>query len=89
MSSPAHRIQDGCLKVTIWRNTSTNGQTYYTVNPLRSYKAGDDTWKETDSFNQDDMLPMAKLLREAYAWIKMQKRSDTKAAKERDNVTAK
>ena len=89
MSQPAHKLRDGCLQVVIWRNTSTNGQTYYTANPVRSYKQGDDTWKETDSLNADDLLAMAELLREAYAWIKIQKRADAKAAKERDTVTAK
>ena len=89
MSAPAHKIQDGCLKVTIWRNTSTEGKTYYSVNPQRSYRNGDDTWRETDSLGSDDLLAMAELLREAYAWIKMQKRADAKGVRERDNVTAK
>lgn len=89
MSQPAHRIQDGCLKVTIWRNTSTEGKTYYSVEPQRSYKAGDDTWKETPSLNADDILPIAELLREAYVWIKNQKRADAAGRKQADNVTAK
>ena len=88
-NTPAHKLRDGCLAVVIWRNTSTNGQTYYTFNAQRSYKAGDDTWKETDSLGDSDLLGMAELLREAYAWARMQKRADAKAAKERDNVTAK
>jgi hypothetical protein len=82
MTSPAHKIRDGVLQVTIWRNTSTEGKTYYTVNPSRSYKAGDDTWKESDSLNADDLLAMAELLREAYVWIKNQKRADAKGRKE-------
>ena len=89
MSQPAHKIRDGVLQVTIWRNTSHGGQTYYTINPTRSYKQGDETWKESDSLNADDLLAMAELLREAYAWIKMQKRADAKGVRERDNVTAK
>jgi len=89
MSTPAIKFRDGCLQVVVWRNTSTSGQTYYTVNPVRSYKSGDDTWKETDSMNADDILPMAELLREAYAWIKMQKRADAKGRKESEQVTAK
>ena len=89
MSTPAHKLRDGCLSVVIWRNTSTSGQTYYTANPQRSYKSGDDTWKESDSLNADDLLAMAELLREAYAWIKMQKRADAAGRKQADQVTAK
>ena len=85
MSSPAHKIRDGVLQVTIWRNQGERGN-YYTVNPTRSYKQGDETWKETDSLNADDMLPMAELFREAYAWIKIQRRADTKARKESELV---
>ena len=56
-NGPAHKVQDGVLKVTIWRNTSTEGKTYYTFNPTRSLQgSGDDTWKESDSLNQDDLL---------------------------------
>lgn len=82
MSTPAIKFRDGTLQVTIWRNTSTSGQTYYSVNPTRSYRQGDDTWRETDQLNADDLLPMAELLREAYAWIKTQKRADAKGRRE-------
>jgi hypothetical protein len=88
MSQPAHKLRDGCLQVVIWRNQSTNG-TYYTANPVRSYRQGDETWKETDSLNSDNLLAMAELLREAYVWIKNQKRADAKGRKEADNVTAR
>lgn len=81
MSSPAIKFRDGSLQVTIWRNTGEKGS-YYTVNPTRSYKQGDETWRETDSLNADDCLAMAELLREAYAWIKLQKRADAKARKD-------
>jgi hypothetical protein len=87
MSSPAHKIRDGALQVVIWRNMSTSGQTYYTVNPIRSYKQGEETWKETDSLNADDLLAMAELLREAYAWIKAQRKADAKGLRESQQVT--
>lgn len=89
MSTPAHKLRDGTLQVVIWRNTSTSGQTYYSLTPQRSFKSSDDTWRETDSLNADDALPMAELIREAYAWIRMQKRADAKGRKESDQVTAK
>jgi hypothetical protein len=88
-NSPAHKLRDGCLQVCIWRNTSTSGQAYYTATPTRSCRNGDDTWKETDSLTADDLLAMAELLRESYAWIKLQKRADAKGRREADSVTAK
>ena len=47
-NSPAIKFRDGCLQVVVWRNTGDRGH-YYTATPQRSYKAGDDAWKETDS----------------------------------------
>lgn len=89
MSQPAMKLRDGCLQVCIWRNTSTSGNTYYSLTPQRSFRASDDSWRETDSLNAEDALPMAELLKEAYAWIRMQKRADAKGRKEADQVTAK
>lgn len=86
-NAPVIRFQDGCLKVAVWRNTSTEGNIYYSAKPMRSYRQGDDTWKETDSLNADDLLAMAELLREAYAWIRMQKRADAKGRKESAQAT--
>jgi hypothetical protein len=87
MSSPAIKFRDGCLQVVVWRNTSTEGKSYYTANPTRSYRQGDETWKETDSLGQDDLLAMAELLREAYVWIKTQKRADAKGLRESQQTT--
>ena len=81
MSTPATKFRDGTLQVTVWRNTGDKGS-YYSVTPTRSYKKGDDAWAQTDSLTADDLLAMAELLRESYAWIKAQKRADAKARKE-------
>ncbi len=77
---PAHKIRRGVLQVTIWRNHGEKS-TWYSVVPSRGYKAGDDAWKETDSLNGDDLLPMAKLLEQADAWIVQQQQADAKARK--------
>jgi hypothetical protein len=51
MASPAHKIRVGNLQVVIWRNTNSDkGTTWYSFDPVRSYKNGDETWKETTSF---------------------------------------
>ena len=80
MSSPAHKIRFGVLQVTIWRNSSDKG-TWYSVQPSRSYKQGDEIWKETDSLGSDDLLPMAELHRQAFVWIARQQQADSKARK--------
>jgi hypothetical protein len=83
MSSPAHTLHDGSLKVTIWRNSNRDkGTTWYSVNISRGYRQ-EETWKDTDSLGQDDILPTMELLREAYAWIKSQRRSESRARREK------
>ena len=81
MSKPAFKIRCGVLQVTIWRNTGEKGN-WYSVIPTRSYKQGDDMWKETDSLGSEDLLAMAKLLDLADTWIMHQKQADAKARKE-------
>jgi hypothetical protein len=71
----------GVLQVTIWRNHSEKGN-WYSVTPARSYKQGDDLWKETDSLGADDLLTMAKLLDLAHTWIMHQQHADAKARRE-------
>ena len=87
MSQPAHKIRFGVLQVTIWRNTSDKG-TWYSAVPTRSYKQGEETWKETDSLGSDDLLAMAELLRQAFSWIAKQMQADAKARKARADANS-
>jgi hypothetical protein len=80
MSTPAHKIRNGVLQVTIWRNTSDRG-IWYSAEPSRSYKKGDDAWKRSETLNADDLLPMAKLLDEAHSWIVQQMANDARLRK--------
>jgi hypothetical protein len=86
-NQPAHKIAFGPLRATIWRNVSLEkGNTWYSVNPSRGYKKGDDSWGETDSLGSDDLLIMAELLRQAFAWIAKQQQADAKARKAREEA---
>jgi hypothetical protein len=87
MSQPAHKIRSGALQVTIWRNSGDKGN-FYSVVPTRSYKQGEDSWKETDSLNFDDLLTMRKLLDLAHTWIMHQQQADAKARKESAQAAA-
>jgi hypothetical protein len=88
MSKPAHKIRSGVLQVTIWRNSSGEKGPWYSVNASRSYKADDDSWRETDSLGFDDLLPMAKLFDLAHTWILHQQQADSKARKARVEATS-
>ena len=85
-TKPAHKIRFGNLQITIWRNANEKG-VWYSAVPARSYKEGDETWKETDSLGQDDLLSMAELHRQAFVWIAKQKQADSKARKAREEAT--
>jgi hypothetical protein len=80
MSTPAHKLRNGVLQVTIWRNHGEKGN-WYSVNLSRSYKV-DEGWRETDALGQDDLLSAAKLLDMAHTWIMHQQQADAKARKE-------
>jgi hypothetical protein len=86
MSQPAHKIRNGVLQVTIWRNHSDKG-TWYSVVPSRSYKQGDD-WKVSDNLYADDLLATAKLLDLAHSWIVQQQQADAKSRKEASQAAA-
>jgi hypothetical protein len=85
-NKPVHEIPDGALKVTIWQNEGEYGPRY-SVTSRRRYKDGEE-WKDTQSYGEDDLLPLAELYRDAYAWIRMQKRADAKARREKEAEAA-
>jgi hypothetical protein len=64
---PAEKFRDGAIEVAVWRNESDNGP-WFNVTHRRSYKQGDE-WKDSDSYGQDDLLSLAKLLDLAHTWI--------------------
>ena len=69
-------------KLLIWRINVTEKGTFYSVTPSRSYKKGDDQWKQTETLGSDDLLSMAKLFDNAHSWILHQMRADAKARKD-------
>lgn len=72
-NQPAHTIRSGAIKVTIWRNEGEKGP-WYSATPSRSYKQGD-SWKDSDSFGEDDLLTVSKLLDMAHSWIMDQQKA--------------
>lgn len=63
---PVHKLNDGAIEVAVWQNEGNNGP-FYSVTHRRSYKQKDE-WKESDSYGQDDLLVLCKLLDLAHTW---------------------
>ena len=64
---PAQTIRLGRVKATIWTNQTEKGPRS-NVQIVRLYRDGDN-WKETQSFNRDDLLLVAKVSDLAHSWI--------------------
>lgn len=55
---PAQTFRKGTVKAAVWENKGKDG-IFYSVTFSRSYKAGDDGWRNTSSFNESDLEPLA------------------------------
>jgi hypothetical protein len=77
---PVQTIRYGSVRAAIWRNVVDNGNAsrpMYSVTFSRSYKDGENNWKNGTSFGLDDLLILAKVADEAHSWIARQKPMDT------------
>lgn len=64
---PVHEIRLGSVKATVWKNETERGS-HYNTTVSRIYRDGD-TWKTSDSFGRDDLLPLAKAIDQAHSWV--------------------
>lgn len=77
---PIQTIRYGAVRAAIWRNVVDSGNAsrpMYNVTFTRSYKDGDNNWKDSASFGADDLLLLAKAADEAHTWIAQQKSVDS------------
>ncbi|MBL9168975.1 MAG: hypothetical protein JNN07_14640 [Verrucomicrobiales bacterium] len=64
---PVHEVRLGGVKATVWKNESERGS-HYNTTVSRIYRDGE-TWKTSESFGRDDLLPLAKAIDQAHSWI--------------------
>lgn len=79
---PAQTIRYGAVRAAIWRNIVDHvnaSRTIYSVTFSRSYKDGQNNWKETGSFGFDDLLLLAKAADESHSWIARQRSADAES----------
>ena len=78
---PVHTIRYGTIRAAIWRNVVDLGaasREMYSVTFSRSYRDGNNQWRDSASFGIDDLLVLAKTADEAHSWIARQKLTDAK-----------
>jgi hypothetical protein len=66
-NKPAHTVRIGAIRAAVWENHSGEN-IWYSVSLSRLYKDGDQ-WKNSESFNRDDLLAVAKVADQAHTWI--------------------
>lgn len=64
---PAHEIRLGNIRATIWPNQKDQ-KTWHAVTIARRYRQGTE-WKETTSFNHNDLPLVAQVAQMACSWI--------------------
>ena len=66
--TPAATFRHGTVKAAVWENTGKDG-VFYSVTFSRSYKAGEDSWRNTSSFNGGDLEALADVAFQARLYI--------------------
>ena len=67
-NQPVYRIRYGYVAATVWENSSLNGS-FFNTTFRRVFRKQDDTWSETDSFDDRDLPTLAKAAADAHSWI--------------------
>ncbi len=68
-NDPLNKFRIGLITVTVWKNLSEQGKSYYTTSIMRSYQDAEGEWKETNSFGHADLMNLNRLIDRAEAYI--------------------
>jgi len=65
-NQPIDKIRFGRLAVTIWENTSQEGDNFHSFSVERTYTDADGKPQSSSSFHRSDLLTLAEALRKAH-----------------------
>ncbi|MEM8500654.1 MAG: hypothetical protein AAF542_21750 [Pseudomonadota bacterium] len=63
---PVLNINDGTVSASIWRNETEDGKVYFNATVKNAYKGNDENWHDTNSYNNDQLLKLARVANKAY-----------------------
>ena len=72
--APDHKIRYGRVEVAVWKRL-TEDQARYSFSVTRSYKDKSDRWQRSTNLDEEDALPAAKALEEAYTWAQARRQA--------------
>ena len=67
-NEPVCKFRLSRISVAVWENVSGDGATWYRVSITRCWKDGDE-WRETTSFDSEDLPIVAEAAMLAHSWI--------------------
>jgi hypothetical protein len=70
--SPDYKAQYGRVQAAVWKREFEE-RTTFSVSLTRSYLDKQQQWQRTTNLDEDDLLPAAKALDDAYTWIQKQR----------------
>lgn len=86
---PIDTFRDGAVSAKVWRNTSTDGDAFYSVTFQRVYTdAATGKVREASSFQGTDLLKVQRLASEAYRYVGRARAHDREQAANVANAAA-
>ena len=77
--TPDYKAHYGRVQAAVWKR-EIDERTVYSVSLTRSYRDRQDQWQRTTNLDEDDLLPAAKALDDAYTWIQRQRQHSREEA---------
>ena len=76
---PVKEIRLGRIRASIWSNTNSKQEQWYSITLTRGYKDNDGQWKNSHSLGLDDLFVAGEVLKQAALWIYAERQGEHRA----------
>jgi hypothetical protein len=76
---PAKEFRLGRIRCSVWGNTNSKGESWFSCVLTRSYKDAEGNWKNSHSLGLDDLFVAGEVLKQAALWIHAERQGEHKA----------
>lgn len=82
-TQPVHRVRVGTTTATVWENQGESGP-WYNTTVSRTYRTEEESYEETNSYGESQLLELSAAANLAHAWIIARHAERRSEARERD-----